>query len=70
MSYRIELEAEVGADGKVHLEVDVPDAQPGQKVQVVLKNSWDPSRPARVFGQFRGRIHILPGFDDPIPGFE
>ena len=67
----IELEAEVQADGMLHLSV--PDAQPGERVKVVIEREEDDivieevdGKPVRVFGQFAGRIHFLPGWDEPI----
>ena len=71
MPYPIELEAEVQPDGMLHLEI--PDAQPGERLRVVIEKEEEPieieevdGKPVRVFGQFKGRIRILPGFDDPI----
>ena len=31
---------------------------------------WQPARKTRKFGTAKKKITILPGFDDPVPGFE
>ncbi len=31
---------------------------------------WQPARKTRKFGTAKGKIKILPGFDNPVPGFE
>lgn len=62
----IRFETTVGKDGAVLL----PQVQEGDHVEViVLKIASKPSS-RRQGGWAEGKIRILPGFDDPIPGME
>ena len=70
-TYRTTHEVEVQPDGMLHLSV--PDARPGERVRVVVEREDDDvaieevdGKPVRVFGQFKDRIRILPGFYDPV----
>lgn len=69
MAVRLEVESEVSNDGVVH--VPMPDLAPGSRVKVVIEEGH-PSAPSgeRVLGRLKGKIHILPGFDDPMEGLE
>ena len=70
MTNSTEPEAEIQADGMIHLSV--PDAQLGARVKVVIEREDDivieevDGKPVRVLGQFKGRGRILPGFYHPI----
>ncbi|AIE85149.1 hypothetical protein [Fimbriimonas ginsengisoli] len=48
MSYRIEVETQVGQDGMVH--VDIPDVEPGQGVRVVVEDTPIAAGQERVSG--------------------
>ena len=70
MGYSVEVEAELQADGMLH--VAVPNGRPGERFRVTIEKE-EPivieevgGKPVRVFGQGKGRGQILPGFYDPI----
>lgn len=67
----------VGEDGMVH--VAVPDAQPGESIQVTLsKGGWHKPGPLvpdehgryRTAGGLEGLVRIAEDFDDPLPEME
>lgn len=65
------VESEVSADGMVH--ITAPDLRPGDRVTVTVEKKavGEGEQPKeRVFGRWKGKIEILPGFDDPIEGLE
>lgn len=53
------------------IHIPVSELAPGSRVKVLVEQG-EPSAPAghRVFGRLKGKIEILPGFDDPIEGLE
>lgn len=55
------------------LHLPVPEAAPGSRVRVVVEYQGEDVRieevdgkSVRVFGQFKDRIRIMPGFEDDI----
>ncbi len=63
----VKVEGEVSADGMVHIAA--PDLSPGDRVTITLEKVI-PLEGERVFGRLKGKIRMLPGFDDPIEGLE
>jgi hypothetical protein len=57
----------VKQDGRV--EVVVPDLKQGQTVEVLVEFERPDNRPRRP-GSAKGKIHIHPDFDQPLPEFE
>lgn len=66
MGYVKTFETEVDASGGVRL--DLPDLAPGQRVvlSVVADDQPAPEKAKRPLGLLRGKIHYLPGWDEPI----
>ncbi len=62
----IRFETTVGHEGIVHL----PDVTEGERVEVIVLKLHAATKPRRKGGWAEGKIRILPGFDDPIPGME
>jgi len=62
----IRFETTVGKGGAVLL----PEFQEGEQVEVIVLKLASKPKPARQGGWAEGKIRILPGFDDPIPGME
>jgi hypothetical protein len=62
----IRFETTVGKSGAVSL----PEFQEGEQVEVIVLKLASKPKPARQGGWAEGKIRILPGFDDPIPGME
>jgi hypothetical protein len=61
----IRIQTTVGKDGTLV----VPELREGESVEViVLRQPVTSGR--RRGGWAEGWVHILPGFDDPIPGLE
>ncbi len=64
------IEAEVGEDGMVH--VAIPGTAPGEKVKLEVTREERIRRAAENYdkriGWLKGKIEILPSFDDPIEG--
>ncbi|MEZ0325575.1 MAG: hypothetical protein ACAH95_06695 [Fimbriimonas sp.] len=60
----IRLEATVRKDGSVL----IPDLEEGERVELIVLRMQKPGRQIRQGGWAKGRVKILPGFDDPIPG--
>ena len=52
--------------------VRVPGVLAGEKVEVIVLRVEEPKPQERqpLYGWLKGKIKILPGFDDPIPGME
>jgi len=63
----IRLDLTVETDGIIN----VPEVKQGDKVEVIVLRHKTHDQPVpRQFGWLKGKIRILPGFDDPIPGME
>ena len=62
----IRLETTISEAGIVH----VPDLAVGEHVEVIVLRIAAESPAVRKGGWAKGRVKILPGFDDPIPGLE
>lgn len=60
------IKTEVQSEGLV--QVRLPDVPAGRRVKVTVEEMPDAPK-ERVFGLLKGRVEIMPGFDDPIPGF-
>jgi hypothetical protein len=66
---KIQFETVVGQDGTIRL----PNVNPGERVEIIVLPLTDARKelPLNEFGGWaKGKIKILPGFDDPIPGME
>jgi len=50
--------------------VRLPGVQEGDRVEVIVLKLPAEVKPRRKGGWMEGKIQILPGFDDPIPGME
>ncbi len=63
----IELQASIDDLHQIHLQV--PEDWPRQKVKVIvlLEPSETTREKQRVFGQFRGKIHMADDFDAELP---
>lgn len=62
------LETVIQSDGVILF----PGVKAGDKVEVIVLHQARPvpqTKP-RLYGWLKGKIEILPGFDDPIPGME
>lgn len=64
----IQLTTTVQIDGVL----SIPELRAGETVEVIILRkpelaAENPERP-REFGWMKGKIRILPGFDDPIEG--
>jgi hypothetical protein len=68
MGYKHTMIAEVEEGGTV--SVRIPELAAGQKVEVTITAATPPREGKRILGQLKGKIHIMPNFDDPPPGFE
>lgn len=62
----IRFKTTVGQGGSVI----IPDAVVGEQVELIVLKLSPPTKPARKGGWAKGKIQILPGFDNPIPGME
>jgi hypothetical protein len=62
----IRFETTIGEEGIVR----VPDMKEGDRVEVIVLKLPPEIRPRRKGGWAEGKITMLPGFDDPIPGME
>lgn len=62
----IRFETTVGQGGTV----TVPDALVGERVEVIVLKLGAAVQPVRKGGWAEGKVRILPGFDEPIPGME
>lgn len=62
----IRLETAVGKGGAVLL----PEVQDGEQVEVIVLTLAPKPNPVRQGGWAEGKIRMLSGFDDPIPGME
>lgn len=62
----IRFETTVDQDGIVQ----VPDLKAGDHVEVIVLRLSPPQVRMRKSGWAKGKVKILPGFDDPIPGME
>lgn len=62
----IRVQTTVGKNGILA----IPQLIEGESVEVIVLRESPAPKPAREFGWAKGKIHILPGFDDPIPGME
>lgn len=70
MEQAIRKTVQVGENGRV--ELTVPELAAGTTAEVIVlvpEASPNQERPTR-HGWLKGKIKILPGFDDPIPGME
>lgn len=61
----IRIQTTVGKNGTFA----IPQLVEGEFVEIIVLRQEKP-RVEREFGWAKGKIHILPGFDDPIPGME
>ena len=64
-------------EAKTHLSRLVARVLEGEEViitkagkPVARLTRWEPAGKTRKFGTAKGKIKILPGFDDPVPGME
>ncbi len=62
----IRFETTVGQGGTV----TVPHALVGERVEVIVLKLGMAAQPVRKGGWAEGKVRMLPGFDDPIPGME
>lgn len=62
----IRIQATVGKDGILA----IPQLKAGEKVEVIVLRQSQAETPKRAGGWAKGWVHILPGFDDPIPGMD
>ena len=62
----IRFETMVRREGMVPL----PDVEEGERVGIIVLELPNQFQPQRRGGWAEGKIQILPGFDDPIPGME
>lgn len=67
----IHIETTVGKGGTLV----IPELKEGEKVEVTVlrkpkRAKAKAKKPVRELGWAKGWVHILPGFDDPIPGME
>lgn len=62
----IRVQTTVGKNGILA----IPELVEGESVEVIVLRGASKSKPAREGGWAKGKIHIMPGFDDPIPGME
>lgn len=62
----IRFETTVGKGGAELL----PKVQEGEQFEVIVLKVAPKSKAPRKGGWAEGKIRILPGFDDPIPGME
>ena len=62
----IRLETTVRDDGSLL----VPELEIGEQVEVIVLRTGRRDTPNRIGGWAKGKIRIMPGFDDPIPGME
>ena len=51
------------------VQVRLPEEATGRRVRVTVEE-FAAVPTERVFGRLKGMIEIMPGFKDPIPGFE
>ncbi|MFY9233185.1 MAG: hypothetical protein WAO58_01870 [Fimbriimonadaceae bacterium] len=72
MEHAIRKTVQVGDNGRI--EIEAPELLPGTTADVILivpEVGKEAELPLESFGGWaKGRIKILPGFDDPIPGME
>lgn len=57
-----------GAGGRV--EVVVPGLRAGEVVEVSVRFSTNGPREGRPLGLLKGRIRLMPDFDEPLEEFE
>ena len=50
--------------------VTVPHALVGERVEVIVFKLGEAAQAVRKGGWAEGKVRMLPGFDDPIPGLE
>ncbi len=62
----IRIETRISQEGLVF----VPDLKVGEEVEVIVLRKGVVATGERELGWAKGKIKILPGFDDPIPGME
>jgi len=62
----IRLEATAREDGSVL----VSELEAGEQVEIIVLRKGRGPHQERVGGWAKGKIRMLPGFDDPIPGME
>ena len=62
----IRFETTVGKGGFVLL----PEVHEGEQVEVIVLKLAPKPQPVRLGGWAEGKVRMLPGFDDPIPGME
>ncbi len=63
----IELQAQIDEKHQIHLQM--PEEGPPQKVKVIvlLESAETAKAEKRVFGQFRGKVHMADDFDAELP---
>lgn len=62
----IRIETTVGKDGVL----SIPQLKEGERVEVIILRQPQTEGSKREGGWAKGWVHIMPGFDDPIPGME
>lgn len=62
----IRIETTVGKDGIL----SIPQLREGERVEVIILRQPQTDGAKREGGWAKGWVHIMPGFDDPIPGME
>jgi hypothetical protein len=69
MGYEKTLWTEVGDEGVI--TVRLPELKEGQKVEVtVTTEGHEAPHAERRLGWLKGKVNLMPNFDDPIPGIE
>ena len=64
----IELKADIDEKQQIHLQLPATVAAQSVKVIVLYDEAPQPDQPAnRVFGQFRGKVHMADDFDAELP---
>lgn len=57
----------VGQGGRI--ELLIPELHEGERVEVSVRRDEESAPDQRPLGILKGRVEIMPGFDDPIEGF-
>lgn len=64
----IELQADIDEKRQIHLQLPATVKAHSARVIVMYEEAPEPSQPAnRVFGQFRGQVHMADDFSAELP---